>query len=287
MPSLWLKANAWKQRAPLCVAAALACLAVSDATLRFWSFVRMSRGSGHGLPTLAARTGGRSVSLPQLMNAHLFGETPVAVSQSPPPGGVLPTANDYNLSGIIAMREPADGYAILGPKGESTRLYRVGATIEGLAGGRLYQVFADHVVLELSGVFKILRLPMLLGPNSVRPIHSGALARAGDAGRQAQATPISLEANQQLVSAAQTLFSDFDAEQNSVNGHAVVMLHPSRAYQRKYGLHDGDVLTSVNGVVITSADALNALLNGTDSRSLTLVYSRNGQDYTVGMQASN
>lgn len=283
MSSAQIRPNAWIRSAPLCAAVALACAIVADAAHNGRSLYRLSHlPAPHGPAILAAR---RTLSLPPLLDAHLFGESPPPATQVPQPGAVLSAADDYDLSGVVAMPDPADGYAILGRKGQITRLYRTGTTVEGLAGGHLYQVFADHVVLEVSGVFKVLRLPMRFGGKIQQAADAGsALVQLGPAGTPPAGPPVFEETQPQVVSTAQTLFADFQVEQNYVNGRADgILLHPTRMYQRRYGLHDGDVLTSVNGVQIADADALNALLSRSDSQSMTLSYVRNGQQYTVGM----
>lgn len=273
--------SAWKkQGAPLWVAAVLACAGVADVAHSAWSLYRLGHVPAAAFP--ARRQPGpaddRASGIQQLVNAHLFGVAPADAQPGSFAGDALPSARDLALSGVIAMPDPADGYAMLGRKGQPTRLYHAGAALQEFAGGRLYQVFADHVVLELSGLFETLTLPK----SKLRGRRARLLAQADS--NEADKAPASGENKQQLVSAAQTLFADLNAEQNNVGGHVEgMLLHPSRAYQRSFGVRDGDVLTSVNGVAITDPGALNQMLQHTDNRTLTLTYSRDGQSHTVEM----
>jgi type II secretion system protein C len=286
MLSAQIRPNASAISAPLCVAAALACGIVADVAHNGWSLYRLTHSSAPRAQSIQSTAARRTLSLPSLIDGHLFGESPAAAAPGLQPGTVLPVADDYTLSGVVAMPDPTDGYAILGPKGAATRLYRAGTSVEGLAGSHLYQVFADHVVLEISGVFKILTLPKRLGDQlQEATAHGGLFAQsAGAAGSGPDKPPVFEETRPQVVSAVQTAFADFQAEQNYVNGHADgMLLHPTRMYQRRYGLQDGDVLTAVNGIEVKDTDALNALLSKNESQSVTLSYTRNGQQYTVGM----
>jgi type II secretion system protein C len=276
--------SSWKWHAPLCVAAALACVGALELARGAWSLYRLGDAPAATAPGLAEIPGLRPVDVPHLVNAHLFGEPPPAAASNPSTGAQPRSANDLSLTGIVAMPDPSAGYAMLGRKSEATRLYRAGMNIQGLPDGRLYQVFADHVVLEISGLFESLKLPSakLAGSKSVDLTHVRDVEKQADGGRA------TLETKLQPVNFAQTLFADLEAEQNNVNGHAAgMLLHPSRAYQRRYGVHDGDVLTSVNGISITDAEALGTVLSSSGAQSLTLTYVRDGQQHTIGMGVSN
>lgn len=48
------------------------------------------------------------------------------------------------------------------------------------------------------------------------------------------------------------------------------MIHPIKAYQRQYGLKDGDRVIAINGMPITSSDDLAQALSGA-SRSLQIL----------------
>jgi type II secretory pathway component PulC len=86
---------------------------------------------------------------------------------------------------------------------------------------------------------------------------------------------------------AETLFGDLDAERNNVDGRlAGMILHPPKRLQRQYGFHDGDTLTAVNGVEITDPDVLADVLR-TSGKSLSLTFTRNGEQRTMRLPVNN
>jgi hypothetical protein len=59
------------------------------------------------------------------------------------------------LSGTIAMNDPAQGLAIIGPDASSVMVRAVGSLVDGEA--RLVEVYADYVILERQNVRELLR----------------------------------------------------------------------------------------------------------------------------------
>ena len=62
-----------------------------------------------------------------------------------------------------------------------------------------------------------------------------------------------------------------------------MVLHPSKRYQRQYGLREGDTLTEVNGVTLTDPEALENALKA-DGKSLSLTFVRDGVQQTRTLQ---
>jgi general secretion pathway protein C len=102
-------------------------------------------------PALAAVTQGSAA--PDLGSlAALFGKPPSA------PGATAEvTAADLELTGTIAVDDPAAGFGILRRRGEPDRFYRAGDEVPG--GGRLAEIYLDRVIID-AGVNRLtLRLP--------------------------------------------------------------------------------------------------------------------------------
>jgi type II secretion system protein C len=211
-----------------------------------------------------------------IVNAHLFGVDPSTLSVEP----ARQAAQEFDLTGVIATDDPADGYAILGEKGKSALLYHTGAALPGTGGGRIYQVLEDHVVLQFSARLEILSLPRALRPGELHRVRLAMLQEQQDETSSAPGAP-------PPPTPARSWFDSLYAERHSaqVSGPGF-LLHPQKPVQRKYGLRDGDVLTKINGVDVGDDDALNDVLS-TASPTLSLTYLRNGQPQTITVSPNN
>jgi general secretion pathway protein C len=215
----------------------------------------------------------------------LFGTVPghsVTGDASNAPDTQLPLA----LSGIIAGKNPKDGLAIIGPQGQPTRLYGVGAFVADAGGAHLYRVFADRVVLESEGRLETLRLPRHslpgLGPSRPTEVVETVAAATSPAPVSPPATD-----DPNHPTPAEGLFNYMAAEQNNIDGRmAGVVLHPAKLIQRRYGLHDGDTVTAVNGVQITDPGVLADTLK-TSGKSLSLTFTHDGVQQTKTVQLND
>jgi general secretion pathway protein C len=272
---MWQRLEAvldWRRRAPRWTAILLVGLIVADGA----HFVVVLR------PTVPVQIpDAPRVSQPQsagfdaqpVVQAHLFGikaRVAGAGAENAPE-----TQLALALRGIIATKDPGDGYAILGEQGKATRLYRPGAALASAPGARLYRVFADRVVLDFDGRLETLRLPHEKTP-ALAPADPSTAAESASA-EQPKPPP----------TPAETLFGNLAAERNNVDGRlAGMILHPAKRLQRQYGFHDGDTLTAVNGVEITDPDVLADVLR-TSGKSLSLTFTRNGEQRTMNLPVNN
>lgn len=267
----------WRSQAPRWTAASLAGLIAVETGAIALDLRAVGRLN---VPSHAAAT--RPVPAPggvdarRIAEAHLFGvETKVADET---PANASETRLPLALSGVIATRDPNDGYAILGEKGSPTRLYRTGASLAS-AGGNLYQVFADRVVLRIDGRFEILRLPRETGAG-----FSPAFTAANGAEPTAtQTDQPDIAHKHENPTVAESWFGNLNAEPEHAGGRLTgMLLHPAGRYQRKYGLRNGDVLTAVNGLELTDLDALTRLLK-TSPNTMSLTFTRDGEQKTISM----
>jgi type II secretion system protein C len=218
------------------------------------------------------------LSVSALTAAHLFGAAPALLGELDHAAATRRVT--YQLTGVLATNNPHEGSAILGEKGRPTRLYHTGDSLS--SGGRLAQVLVDRVLLEFGDRRETLRLPTRLGGlDSGLPQDAGALEDAPQTPRLAAAKPID-------VSTGESLFSGIVAVpyNGAADPNGGMLLRPNRAYQRRYGLRTGDVLTAVNGTTVTNGDALTEALKGAGD-SLTLSLIRNGVPQTVGITSQN
>jgi general secretion pathway protein C len=226
------------------------------------------------------------VDVARVVDAHLFGGTGTTAGGRGEDAANAPdTRVALSLSGIIATKDPEDGFAILGEEGEPPHLYRVGAALM-VAGGRLFRVFADRVVLDFDGRLETLRLPRSLLSGQGRRRAYAAREDAQPTGAAA-AMAASTEFEARQATPAQSLFGSVNAERLNVDGHmAGMVLHPEKRIQRQYGVRDGDLLTAVNGVELTDPDTLADALKSS-GKSLSLTFTRDGVQQTKTLQVSD
>jgi len=204
----------------------------------------------------------------QIVRAHLFGVDPTRARGSRT--GAPETPLRLALKGVIATSDPTDGYAILSVQGEAMKLYRTGAELVEASDRTLYQVFADHVVLDFHGELENLSLPR-------QSLNVAAAARLARLDAAAAAEP---GGSEEPPSNAQSWFGGLYAEPYTENGQTRLRLHPTKHYQRRYGLQDGDTLTAVNGVPAGDEAAVDGALRA-GGQTVALTLTRNGIQETL------
>jgi general secretion pathway protein C len=277
-----------RQRGPQVAAVLLAVVIVADGAHSAWALRSYSNTSADdpvGPVVTQAHRAGPDVQ--QIAAAHLFGAAPV--ERLPGGDNASDTRFALTLSGIIALKDPDKGYAILAEEGKPAHLYATGAAVAGTSA-RLQQVFSDRVVLERQGEFETLRLPR---SNLVGLVSSGRGAarnfatNADDASSRPDDPRAAALYDQNHPSPAQGFFNYLGAEPSHVDGRlAGLIVHPPKSVQRKYGLQDGDLLTAINGVEISDPEALADLLR-TAGGSLSVTLTRGGAQQTKTMQLNN
>jgi general secretion pathway protein C len=277
-----------RQRGPQVAALLIAALIVVDGAdsggaLRSYS----NTPADDPVPPVVAQAHRAGPDVQQITAAHLFGAPPV--ERSPGGDNGPDTRLALTLSGIIALKDPDKGYAILAEEGKPAHLYATGAVVAGTSA-RVQQVFSDRVVLDREGELEILRLPRSTLADLVSGGRVAAENLATDTADTASrpADPAAAEFyDRNHPSAAQGFFNYLGAEQSNVDGKlAGLIVHPPKAVQRKYGLQDGDLLTAINGVQISDPDALADLLR-TAGGSLSVTLTRDGAQQTKMMQLNN
>jgi general secretion pathway protein C len=228
-----------------------------------------------GMPLPSKR---QTVDIQTIVRAHLFGVDPNAdasnASARQPPAPLT-------LAGVIATDDPSEGYAILGPPGQPTHLYRLGAMIDSHGNGRLSEVHADRVLLDFGGRLETLKLPLQIKAAGGHASRLANLAAADDA---------SLEQPQvhEVPSPAKSWLASVSAGRNndSEGNASGMLLHPNKLVRRMYGLQEGDVLKAINGVDVNDPEALNQTLDSAGG-SLVLTYTRDGTQQTTTVSVNN
>lgn len=192
-------------------------------------------------------------SLQPLLAAHLFGQ----VSQELTGGRLdnLPISSlNLVLTGVIAS--DAGGYALISVNGQPQEPFTVGQTITG--GAVLQAVYSDRVVIGRNGALESL---LLEGADNSQPPQEMVTPAVNRAAGVSADIVRATGANQYMVArdqlAAQIRTPDFLKQAtlapSSGGGFLVRQIQPNSLYE-KLGLRAGDVIKSVNGQPINSAE---------------------------------
>lgn len=216
----------------------------------------------------------------QIASWHIFGEAGADKAEVQPTTVDAPdTSLKLTLRGVFASEDPNEARAIIGdPRGEEKH-YKVGDPLPGNA--RLTEIHPDRIILERNGSYETLRLPRDLttaqggGARGAQPVASADRASAFNRYRNEVRQNPSSFLNYVRATPARD------------NGRFIgFRLQPGRerGALKDLGLKPGDIVTSINGVVIDSPakgmQAMQALGNG-DRVSVTLL--RNGQETALNL----
>lgn len=279
------------QAAALIAAVAISALFAADLTHFVLSTYRLHQGARRAAPEFVRPRHG-AFDIARTIAGHLFGAAPVSGAQDES-RAIADSGGTFHLTGVIATADPKFGSAMIGRPGQATHLYQAGGLLSGLASGRLYEVYEDHVVLDLDGRLETLRLPHAAGrADAVRIL---AQETGNSEQTVAAETPeVSDEQNtpMQPVSRAQGLFANLNPAAKIVKGRFSGMrLNPSADDEAKFGVRDGDVVVAVNGVKLTNANqnALNGLLTDQDDQhaQVSLTVLRDGTSQVIQMTDAN
>ena len=230
-------------------------------------------------PTLA-----NTFSLQPLLAAHLFGQ----VSQELTGGRLdnLPISSlNLVLAGVIASG--TGGYALIAVNGQSQEPFAVGQTITG--GAVLQAVYSDRVVIGRNGTLESL---LLEGADNSQSPQDMATPTTHRAAKDAAGVVRETGANQYMVErdqlAAQIRTPEFLKQAtlapSSGGGFLVRQIQPNSLYE-KLGLRAGDVIKSVNGQPINTAeDAIKLYQQLSSINSVQLEIARSGKSESLFYQ---
>ncbi len=172
------------------------------------------------------------------------------------------------LRGVLA----GAGLAMISASGQAERVYHVGDDLPG--GARLRAVHADHVLLERAGVLERLSLPKrgLPASASAAPAHTAAEPSSASLRAMLRGSPADL---------AQSFRIEPVMDGGSVRGYRLRALRDPQLLQR-LGLQPDDILVRVNGLDLTQATDLPALMQDLrEATTLDAVVLRNGDEESL------
>jgi general secretion pathway protein C len=269
-------------RVPRYVSIALALALSAQAAIIVTDFAGSFHPSSSALlagPAPAPGGGRRTLDIPGLANAHLFGTAPAPGASSTDDGQAPATRLALVLAGVLAADDPAHGLAILGEAVTNARVYAVGQNVPG--GARLHAVYEDRVILDRDGAFESLVLPRG--------------AAGGPRGRPAPllgATPAvnPLETMRRVINdnpgVVGEIFRPTPVFANGKQEGFRVYPGRNRAAFSHLGLQPGDLVTAVNGTPLDDPARGNEILGTLSSSAearVTLTRNGRSQDLVLNL----
>lgn len=255
--------------APLVVVALIIALGLDSAmiltrTLSGPALTTPAEGTARGTLPFGPHSKNPQLLLANVIDAHLFGATPLATA-----GNAPPTTMSLVLTGVIAVKgHPDDGQAIIGANVADAKVYTVGASIPG--GAHLHAVYDDRVLLERNGGLETLMLPRTeLDGVAYAPV-------------AATRTPLA-QGNPDVLAGLLRVQPVFT--QGKLSGYRIFPGGPrgTQAFTQ-LGLRPGDMITAINGTTLDDPGrALEILQTLSSSGSASVTVTRDGSPVEVNL----
>ena len=225
-------------------------------------------------PPTQARSQG--VDVAGIVEAHLFGFTPIAASaqnDANAPQSSLPLV----LVGIIADDDPENGLAILGENAQGAKVYAVGDNVPG--GAKLNKVYSDRVIIDRNGKLESLMLPRQLQPGAAPPSTTALQTE----------TPV-MDRMRKLISEDPGLMADIMRPQpvfaqGKQKGYRVYPGRNRQAFTR-LGLRPGDLVMAINGTPLDDparGQEIFRTLGSSSEAHITVMRAGQQQDLTLNI----
>lgn len=219
----------------------------------------------------------------QIVAKHLFGQAQTAAVPTHQ-ANIPETHLKLVLRGVMASHDPQTATAIVADPSGNEDFYTVGSELPG--GATLKEVHDQYIVLSRGGRLETLRLPA-----DDLKISSNVPARSDNNSVQTAVAPdagvLLKHYRDQFIKDPQSLANLLQGEPYWQNGRMVgYRLRPGRDPMalRKFGIHAGDIVTSVNGVSLTNPSSRMQLLRIMNSANqLNVELLRGGSPITISI----
>jgi general secretion pathway protein C len=231
--------------------------------------------SAAALPAVADPGGRIAAKLPvnvdAIVSSHLFGVAALDTRSD----SDLPAAGQLlQLSATFAMRDPGQGYAILGQSDQAAQVFAVGARI--VDGSVLQRVYKDRVILNRDG--KLERLTLLGRAGAV--ISQTSAPQSERQGRASAPELIAAENSSSNVPVRMEKFLLLPVFGARDSGARIGMPRNPAEFS-KTGLSAGDILTAVDGTPVHGAQSAADLLRAAAGHALTLTVQRGAETQEI------
>lgn len=215
-----------------------------------------------------------------ILSMPLFGVRERTASEVPVE--VRETQLDLTLTGVFAATVPEDSRALIKDGTGKQRSYAIDDDLPG--GAKISAIHADRVILLRNGRYESLRLEPNKSPNPV----AANLPAVAPPGGLAPGTVTELKSVREQILQNPSKAGEYIRIQPVYNEGKLqgYRLYPgkNRELFGNLGLQPGELVTSVNGVVLDDpAKSLQMLSNLAQASSITLTLERAGQSRTVNV----
>jgi general secretion pathway protein C len=286
------------RRLPVVATVVMVLLLAQSLAVMTWRLLPQPEVKGVSVlatPRLVQSGARQQDNITQISQWHLFGETQ---KLAPTPAANITEAPDTHLNlklrGVIATGDPTSARAIIADGRGVENSYAIGKSLPGNAV--LREIYADRVILEYRGRLETLRLPKE-DSNLIQTTQVGSSNRAlsqshrpgyfprvipNHTVRNAGTSALLRQYREDLINNPQNLMNLVtvapvtDAGTGKLKGYRI---HPGKdkALLGKFGLRNGDVVTSVNGVSLDNPiKALEIMRDLSSASSVSLDIERNG-----------
>ena len=269
------------QHGPQLATVLLVCALATEAGVIVTSpSVAVPAARASAMPGSLHRPGAQPVTsfdLPGIVNAHLFGRP-----ADNNPDNAPQTAMQLVLSGVLAVSNPEQGMAIIGPSSAAAKLYMAGSALPG--GARLHAIYNDRVLLERDGALEALYLPKQ--SSSSEPVSQNTLAQTSPVQRLQN---IARGPNNQLLNGLIRVMPLQDLHnKGKLLGFRLYPGPGGAAGFARLGFLPGDEITAVNGTPLNDVDRSNEVLQTLSSSataSVTIVRNGVAQEMNLNLDA--
>ncbi|MEJ2686042.1 MAG: type II secretion system protein GspC [Gammaproteobacteria bacterium] len=227
--------------------------------------------------------GAKTTQAAPIAQWHLFGEAAASAAASSQPINAPETHLNLVLRGVLSSSDVAHARAIIADPNGNENYYAVGAELPG--GAELTRIYPDRVILRRNGRYETLKLPKdEVGGGA------GSNNSPGNAGASS-----SRAAGQLLRHYRNALARNPGELLQLARPQAVIehgrfvgfRLHPGEqpALLGRLGLHNGDIVTAINGVELNSpGKGIQALQDLKNASSVNLTVQRGGRQIHLAFQ---
>ncbi|HKJ10361.1 MAG TPA: type II secretion system protein GspC [Gammaproteobacteria bacterium] len=230
----------------------------------------------------AVSAGVKTTQAAPIAEWHLFGTAAHNTPTANQPINAPETHLNLVLRGVLSSSDVAHARAIIADPHGNENYYAVGADLPG--GAELIRIYPDRVILRRSGRYETLKLPKDEVSGAAGSNRSG---NAGASGNRAAGQLLKHYRNALARNPGELLQL---ARPQAVIEHGRFVgfrLHPGErpALLGRLGLHNGDIVTAINGVRLNSpGKGIKALQDLKNAKSVNLTVRRGGRQIHLAFQ---
>ena len=224
----------------------------------------------------------------QIARAHLLGKATVesAPKAEPVTGPIEDTRLNLTLHGVLAYTPPENALAIISSGGRNEKVFAIGDKVVGNA--TLSEVHPDKVIIRRAGKNEALRLPeQVAALNTVNNAPEANTQANQSAGGSIDLPTNPRELRDKLVKEPSIMADLVIMRPYKRNGQLIgFRIQPKKdpALLRNFGIEPGDVITSVNGIALTSnREGITALGKLRKATQVDLMVLRGGAEIPISV----